>query len=277
MSPEADAATYLKHARAFRARAEVADALEYAQAAYQLAVDAGDGVTAYRARAAIGHLHLYRAEYADAFEWYRTALAEAEARGVTEWIGPAHHDCWLAGTEAGMAPALLAPHGGAASLLPSGRHMRISWRFVHDHALKRFDGHADAERARFLASAALTATWCAVQYRPPDGDEYAAYCSRFERMIAYASMVQGFGTCGMREQWQSALNLFDMAADALGTDEAYALCLLECADGTRRIGEHAQAEALRARAGRVAHERGEGAVSVLVDAMAARWRDSRQA
>lgn len=273
MSTDPDAAVYLKHARAFRARAEVRECMEYAQAAYQLAAEAGDGETVYRARACVGHMHLYRAEYDTSFEWYRQALSEAEARGVSKWIGPAHHDCWLAGTEAGMAPDVVTPHGGAASLLPAGRSVRISWRFVHDHALKRFDGHVDAERARFLASAALTATWCAVQHVPPGGDEYAAYRSRFERMIAYASMVQGFGSCGMRDQWQGALNLFDAAADALGTDEAYALCLLECADGTRRIGDQVHAEELRMRAVRVADQRAEDAVLALADAMRERWRE----
>lgn len=272
MSPEPDAATYLKHARAFRARAEVADALEYAQAAYQMAVDAGDGEIVYRSRACVGHMYLYRAEYRESFEWYRHALAEAEAWGQTQWISPAHHDCWLAGTEASLSPEITDPHGESLAAHWGCRPVR-AWRFVHDIA-RRING--DTGRARFLASAALSATWHTT-YAPPGGDEYAAYCSRFERMIAYASMVQGFGTCGMREQWQSALNLFDMAADALGTDEAYALCLLECADGTHRIGERTQADHLWARAARVAHERGEGEVVALAEAMMARWRDSRQA
>jgi tetratricopeptide (TPR) repeat protein len=268
-----EAAVYLKHARAFRARAEVAEALEYAQAAYQLAVDAGDGETAYRSRAAIGHMFMYRAEYAESFRWYELALDEAHAWSLAEWIPAAHHDCWLSGSEAGLSKPELAPHGAAASLFPAGPCRRISWRFVHDHAWLRHDG--GAERARFLASAALTAAWCAVQAAPPGGDEYAAYAARLDRMISCASMVQGFGACRMLEQWLSATKLFDVAADALGTDEAFALCLLSCADGTWRIGDTSQAECLRARAARVAHDRAEAAVLALADGLAALWRDSR--
>lgn len=271
MAPDADAAVYLKHARAFRARAEVRECLEYAQAAYQLAAEAGDGETVYRARACVGHMYMYRAEYVASFEWYTQALDEARARGVLQWIGPAHHDCWLAGTEAGLSPSVTDPHGEQLAAGWGCRPVK-AWRFVHDIA-RRING--DTGRARFLASAALSATWHTT-YVPPGGDEYAGYCSRFERMIAYASMVQGFGTCGLHEQWRSALNLFDAAADHLGTDEAYALCLLECADGTHRIGEHALADEIRVRAARVADKRGEGAVVVLADAMAGRWGDSQQ-
>jgi hypothetical protein len=269
--PESEAARYLRFARQFRSRAEVKDATEFAAAAYQLAFAADDGETVYKARACMGHMFLYRAEYDLAYTWYRQALAEAEAWKVAQWIGPAHHDCWLAATEAGYAPDVCASHGEGLAAGWGCRPVK-AWRFVHDSARVRISG--DPARARFLASAALSASWITVS-AVQGADEYAVYCSRFERMISYASMVQGFGCSGLQEQWRTSLNLFDMAAEALGTYEGYALCLLDCADGTWAIGERTLAESLRHRAASVACDRDEGAVVVLADRMSAVWSESR--
>lgn len=271
MSAEA-AARYLKHARQFRARGELADALEYAQAAYQLATDAGDGETVYRSRACIGHALYYRAEYPDAYRWFRDALSAAEAWKVSRWLGPAHHDCWLAGVEAGLEPEETAPHGEGLAAGWGCRPVR-AWRFVHDCARLRING--DPGRARFLASAALSASWHSVHH-VPGGDEYAVYASKFDRMISYASMTLGYGACGLVPQWRSSMNLFDMAAEALGTYEGYALCLLDCAAGSHAAGETMLAQSLRHRASRVAHDRGESAVVALAHQIEAGWNESRK-
>lgn len=271
MNDETEARRYLRFAREFRARGEVADCLEFAQAAYQLATEAGDGVTVYRSRACIGHMHLYRAEYTDAFRWFRDALSAAEAWEVAEWIAPAHHDCWLAGVEAQLPAAETDVHA-AGLAAPWGCRPLHAWRFVHDCARMRVNG--DPGRARFLASAALSASWHTVHDKPGT-EPYAVYAAKFGRMVSYASMVLGFGCCGLVDQWRSSLNLFDMASHALATYEGYAICLLDCAEGTRQAGDARLAQSLMHRAACVAGDRGEDAVIALSEGLAARWGESR--
>lgn len=244
---------FLHHARKLRALGDVAQAREFAAAAYQMANEDSDAEMVYRSRAAVGHMYLYRAEYAESYEWYRAALKEAESGRVTDWIGPAHHDCWVSGVLAGLTPDETNPYGAG---LAEGWGCRPpqAWRFLHDYYLIRDTDNRGDPRA--LASAAISASWYTIN-RAPGVDEYQRYAAMFERMIVFASMARGFGARGMAESWRRAMNCFDMAADELGTEEGYALCLLEAAEGARLVGEAAIAVSLIERAGVVAARRRE--------------------
>jgi hypothetical protein len=268
--PHVTPATLLKHARQARARGEIPLCKDLANSAFHLAYTAGDGETCYRAKAVVGHAYYYVACYEESYQWYFQALQEARAWDLRKWIGPAHHDCWLSYSRIQDGdPEIVKEHGasmaGGWNPVPRG-----AWRFVLDHATLNDDVEPARERARFLAEAALSASWHSIR-RTTGQDEYVVYQARFERMVEYASLVQGCGGAGLLRQWQTAMNLFDMAAHELGTYEGYGLCLIACAGGTWRLGERMTALSLIHRAQAVASRRGESAVVGEAARMLATW------
>lgn len=267
--PAPDAAKFLKHARQARASGDVALCKELANAAFHMAYDAGDGTLCYRARACVGHAHYYRAEFAQAYQWFFAALQEARAWDVRAWIGAAHHDCWLAYSETVPEDDEVSREHSAEMAAGWSPFPRLACHFVFNHANIRDDRTPDRERARFLASAALSASWNTVP--PASAGEYPVYQGKFDRMISYAAQVQGYGGAGMLEQWQRAMNLFDMASHELGTYEAYGLCLIACANGSWRVGERLMAVTLINRAVAVADQRGETEVIAAANRLRATW------
>jgi hypothetical protein len=267
--PEPSAATFLKHARKARAAGEVALCTELANAAFHMAYDAGDGELCYRSRAAVGHAHYYRAEYEEAYQWWYAALQEARAWDVRKWIGAAHHDCWLAYVETGDTCDPTAREHGGEMAQGWDPFPRLAGHFILNNAYVRDEKSPDRDRARFLASAALSASWNTIP--APNAGEYAVYQARFDRMLSYAAQVQGYGGAGLLEHWQRSMNLFDMAAHELATFEAYALALTACASGAWRVGERLTAVSLINRAMAIADSRGETCVIALANRMRERW------
>jgi hypothetical protein len=270
--PAPDAAKFLKHARQARASGDLALCQELANAAFHMAYDAGDGTLCYRARACVGHAFYYRACFEEAYQWWYAALKEALAWDVRRWIGAAHHDCWLAYSETVAEDDAVSREHSAEMAEGWSPFPRLACHFVFNHAGIRYDRHPDRERAAFLASAALSASWNVVP--PASAGAYAVYQAKLDRMIAYASQVQGYGGAGLLEQWQRAMNLFDMASHELGTYEAYAFALLACANGTWRLGERLTALSLLHRAMAVADQRGETEIIRLANRMRAGWDGS---
>jgi hypothetical protein len=256
---------------------EVEKVKEFAAAAHFLAVEAGDGETAYHAYACLGRMHLWRAEYDLAYKEYREALRMAEGYGLTRWIAPAHHDCFISGAEAGYGrgcdnadPALADWH------LPGSR----TWAFVHDIYRSIVRGTVPDKRVRFqavdfLRQSAISASWC-INQPPPGGPWYPEYQAKFERVAVYATMSHACGVL-MREgaldpsHLQRSLNLFDMAADDLGSDEGYALNLIDAAQGAYAGGLKEQASGYLSRAFIVASRRGEDRVVREVQTLRLKW------
>lgn len=257
-----EARAKLDAARRMRSIGEVSMVCEFASAAHFLAVEAGDPETAYHAHACLGHMYLWRAEYDKSFVHYREALSDAEGFGLTRWIASAHHDCFISGAEAGYGdcrenadPALEGWH------LPGSR----TWAFVHDIYRSLVRGTA-TRAARIhatdhLRQAAISASWC-INQPPPGGPWYPEYKAKFERVAVYATMAHA---CGLLHgegaldpnHLRRALNYFEMAADSLGSDEGYALNLIDAAQGAWAGGLHEEARGYLARAHVAASRRGE--------------------
>jgi len=268
----------LDAARRMRMVGELSLVHELAQAAYFLAVEAGDGETAYHAHACIGRMHLWRAEYDLAYVQYREALRVAEGFNVTKWIAPAHHDCYISGSEAGYGqgcdnadPALADWH------LPGSR----TWAFVHDIYKSLVRGTAPKQvrfqAVDFLRQSAISASWC-IKQPPPGGPWYPEYQAKFERVAVYATMSHACGIL-MREgaldpqHLTRALNLFEMAADDLGSDEGYALNLIDVAHGAKAGGMDEASSGYLARANIVASRRGEDRIVAEVRGIREKWSE----
>jgi hypothetical protein len=271
-----EARARLDAARRMRAVAEVALVEEYAASAHFLAVKAGDTETAYHSRACLGHMYLWRAEYELSYKNYREALRVAEGFGLARWIPPAHHDCFISGAEAGFGechenadPALADWH------LPGSR----TWAFVHDIYRSLVRGTATREArvqaVDHLRQSAISASWC-INQPAPGGPWYPEYRAKFERVTVYATMSHA---CGLLhgegvldpKHLQRALNLFEMAADEQGSDEGYALNLIDAAQGAWGGGMKEEARNYATRAIIIAQKRGESEVAKEAEALRERW------
>lgn len=267
----------LDAARRMRSIGEVAKVEEYAAAAYFLAAESGDGEAAYHSHACLGVMRLWRAEYDQSYVHYREAFRIAEGYNLTRWIAPACHDMFIAGTEAGYTtecrsqanPALADWH------LPGSR----TWAFVHDIYRSLVRGSADRQvrfqAVDFLRQSAISASWC-INQPPPGGPWYPEYKAKFDRVSVYATMSHA---CGLLlkdgaldpKHLQRSLNLFEMAADDLGTDEGYALNLIDVALGAKAGGMEDAASGYLARANIVASRRGEHKIVEEVRGIREKW------
>lgn len=268
----------LDAARRMRQMGHVEDTYEFASAAHFLAVDEGDGETAYHAHACLGRLHLWRAEYDIAYVKYREAFRVVEGYGLTQWITRAHHDCFISGHEAGYRPE--ADCNADPCLndwhLPGAR----TWAFVHDMYRALVRGNptraARVQAVAFLRQAAISASWC-INQPPPGGPWYPEYSAKFERVAVYATMSHA---CGMLlregdlapELLQRALNLFEMAADDLGSNEGYALNLIDAAHGAYAGGMKEVARGYLNRALIVAQSRDEGRILAEIEGVREKWK-----
>lgn len=276
----ADARAKLDAARKFRMLGEREMCVEYASAAHYLAVEDGDGEVAYHARACVGRMHLWRAEYDLAHVQYRDALREVEGYGLKQWLAPAFHDCFIAAHEAGYRPDV----GNECAdpclddwHLPGAR----TWAFVHDmyRALVRGNPTRKArlQAVGFLRQAAISASWC-INQPPPGGPWYPEYSAKFERVAVYATMSHA---CGILKRegdlgqgiLESALNFFEMSADDLGSDEGYALNLIDAAQGAHAGGLRERAREYLSRARLVAQRRSEDRIVSEVEEIRTRWDD----
>jgi hypothetical protein len=266
----------LDAARKMRSLGETSLVQELTSAAYFLAIDAGDGETAYHAYACLGRMHLWRAEYDLAYVQYREALRLAEGYNVTKWIAPAHHDCFISGAEAGYSPSCENADPALADWhLPGAR----TWAFVHDIYRSLVRGTANRQvrfqAVDFLRQSAISASWC-VNQPPPGGPWYPEYSAKFERVAVYATMAHASGLL-MKDgaldpqHLTRALNLFEMAADDLGSDEGYALNLIDVAQGAKAGGMEDAASGYLARASIVATRRGEERIVAEVRTIREKW------
>lgn len=273
----AGARAKLDAARKFRMLGEVDKVEEYAASAHFLAVDADDGETAYHAYACLGFMRLWRAEYDLSYVQYREALRVAEGYNLTRWIAPAHHDCFIAGSEAGYK---LECSGNADPALedwnlPGSR----VWAFVHDIYRSIIRGSPDrqvrVQSLDFLRQSAISASWC-VNQPPPGGPWYPEYKAKFERVTVYATMSHVCGVLASEgalahSHLERSLNLFAMAADDLGSDEGYALNLIDAAQGAHAGGMHREADHMLAMAMLSASRRREERVQEEAEALRAKW------
>jgi hypothetical protein len=280
MSAE-EARAKLDAARRMRMLGEIEMCREFAQAAHYLANEAGDGETAYHAYACLGRMHLWRAEYDQAYVQYREALRVAEGFELKRWLSPAHHDCFISAHEAGYRPE------GDAHADPCLDGWRLpgsrTWAFVHDmfRALVRGNPtrHARAHAAGVLRQSAISASWC-IRQPPPGSPWYEVYQPKFERVAVYATMSHA---CGMMvrdggledKHLVRALNLFEMAADDLGSDEGHALNLIDAAQGAHAGGKHSLALEQLALASVIANRRGEDRVGEEVEKLRQAWGAQR--
>jgi hypothetical protein len=271
-----EARAKLDAARRMRSLGEVALVHEYASAAHFLAVETGDTETAYHAHACLGHMYLWRAEYDLSYQNYREALRDAEGFNLKRWLAPAHHDCFISGAEAGYGeckdnadPALDDWH------LPGSR----TWAFVHDIYRSLVRGtvsrEARVQAVDHLRQASISASWC-INQPPPGGPWYPEYRAKFERVAVYATMSHACGVLHREgaldpKHLQRALNLFQMAADDLGSDEGYALNLIDAAHGAWAGGMRESARNYLNRARIAAHSRSEIRIVAEVEAVFEKW------
>jgi hypothetical protein len=274
----AEARVQLDAARRMRQVGETQACSDFAQSAYLIASTAGDGETAYHARACVGRMYLWRAEYDLSYVQYREALRIAEGFQLKRWLGPAHHDCFISAHEAGYRPE----EGNDCAEpclddwhLPGAR----TWAFVHDMYRAMVRGNptrkARVQAVDFLRQSAISASWC-INQPPPGGPWYPEYCAKFERVAVYATMSHA---CGILKRegdlaqgiLERTLNLFEMAADDLGSDEGYALNLIDAAQGAYAGGLREVARGYLARARIVASRRSEDRIVAEVDEIRARW------
>lgn len=275
-----EARAKLDAARRFRMTGDIDDVREWSQAAYLLASAAGDGETAYHARACVGRMHLWRAEYDLSYVQYREALRIAEGFQLKRWLGPAHHDCFIAAHEAGYRP----DEGNDCAdpclddwHLPGAR----TWAFVHDMYRAMVRGNptrkARVQAVDFLRQAAISASWC-INQPPPGGPWYPEYNAKFERVAVFATMAHA---CGLLKRegdlaegiLERTLNFFEMAADDLGSDEGYALNLIDAAQGAHAGGMRELARGYLNRALIVARRRSEDRIVREVEEIRARWEE----
>ena len=267
----------LDAARRMRAIGDTDKVAEFAQGAYFLAIDAGDGETAYHAYACLGRMHLWRAEYDLSYVQYREALRVVEGYNVTKWIAPAHHDCYISGAEAGYSQKCDADPALADWNLPGSR----TWAFVHDIYRSLVRGTATRQvrfqAVDFLRQSAISASWC-INQPPPGGPWYPEYSAKFERVAVYATMAHACGVLKRDgaldpQHLTRALNLFEMAADDLASDEGYALNLIDVAHGAKAGGMEDAASGYLARANLVASRRREDRIVEEVRGIREKWSE----
>lgn len=265
MTSEA-AVKHLMAARRMRAVGDVEHTREFAQAAYTIALQDGDGETAWQARTALGRMYRWRGEHDLAYAEFREALFHAEGWELCCRVADSHHDCYVAKIEMGCADGALE-HVVLRAEYEAGDKWRRRdprfWAWVFDIWALRMDG--TGQRADIFRLAALSATWYAIPSTP--GDWWSEYNAKFERMVIYQQLVYATGVLvGEKDvklrlppDWLlRARNLFEMAVHELGTEEGYAECLWTAALGLWHGGMHQDAaEAIR-RSRWVAERRGEG-------------------
>jgi hypothetical protein len=266
----------LMAARRMRSAGDVGYTREFAQASYILAIQDGDGETAWQARTALGRMYRWRGEHDLAFAEFREALRHAEGWELHCRIADSHHDCYAARVEMGCGEDAAAHVVERAEFDAGDKWRRRDprlWAWVHDIYALRMDG--SASRAEVLRAAAISASWYTV--RPTPGDWWSEYNLKFERMVVFQQLVYASGILvrdGKLRAMQliRARNLFEMAAHELGADEGLAECLWVVSLGLRAGGLCADAaEAIR-RSRWVAERRGEGRLAERAD-----WAAERDA
>jgi len=238
----------LKHARMARSIADVGLCRKMAQKAYDLANAVGDGETMYQSRACVGRMHRYRAEHEEAYMAYRSALREAESNRLAEWLGPAHHDCFVEAMQLNDK-GTASPHAVVRMDIwrdsPSGL-----FAFVQDLSyLRLLRRETDA---RFLYQTAAQAAF------------YAQ--NPFERMVLFASQAFAAGTLQHERWYEASRRRFDYAVDKLaGAEEGVALQMLDVARGAEMMGRRGEAMDYAASARHIASRRREPIVQDRAD------------
>jgi hypothetical protein len=269
----------LDAARKMRMLGETDLTRELSSAAYFLAVEDGDGETAYHAHACLGKMHLWRAEYDLSYVEYREALRLVEGFQLKAWLAPAHHDCFISGHEAGYRPDANCNADPCLDdwHLPGAR----TWAFVHDLFRALVRGNATrasrVQAADFLKQSAISASWC-IKQPPPGGPWYPEYQAKFERATVFATLAHASGLLVAdgaltAAYLQRMLNLFEMAADELGSNEGYALNLIDAALGARAGGLKEHARNYLNRASVVANSRSEDRIAAEIDKIHTGWNE----
>ena len=257
MTSEA-AVQQLMAARRMRASGDTDKCLEFAQAAYTIALQSSDGETAWQARTCIGRMHFWRAEWEEAYARYKDALRTARGWRLPNRVLGSQHDCWLTASYGGWDAS---PHV-VFRVEENPRGDDRLWAFTQDVYMLWMDG--SVSRAEFLRVAALSSSWYAAEALKSEG-WWPQYNAMFERMIIHAQLVHATGVLVKHGRLDGSYltqdrNLFQMAVEELGTEEGYAVSLQDMSRGLEAAGLWDDAEEALRRSVRVAERRSEGKV-----------------
>lgn len=258
-----NATAVLEEARQARRDGDISTCVERAYHAVSLADQDREPEAAYHACACVGRLYLSRDEAKDAYWWFRVALGQAQANGLTRWEANAHHDVYLAAREAGESHPRRTWGARAFAMYREVSHQHTGITgLLADFSAEMLDAApTDADRISHAYQA-----WRAVPASMPQPRYHLA---------ADANVMRASALMRNRKRYEDAAQALERTLESLPHHEHAARTLTDAARAATVAHDFPRAARLAERAVAISESRGEGrvcqrATEVLVSALAER-------